>query len=265
MAKRRELAGKAKVVPLMRDSHVPMHRQLSRQLREAIAKGVYRPGDRIPTEPELVQRFGVSRITARQAVERLAREGLVVRKQGKGTFVSGPLVHHDLHELRGIYDELVEQGLNPETEILEFRQTVAPPRIAERLQSGERKLIHWRRLYRLNGRPFGVSSVHLDPGGSEIDRDTVARLPTYSILESVLKLCVDRADVRIRYEHGNAAISRVLGLRRGAPLMVLERVSYSPDGIAREHTIYYAKAESYEFSLRVRGKLPLAASLKQAS
>jgi len=257
--------GKAPVVALIRDSHVPMHRQLARQLRESIAAGAYRPGDRIPTEPELSQQFGVSRITARQAVEHLCREELVVRKQGKGTFVSGPLVHHDLHELRGIYDELVDQGLNPETEILEFGEVVAPSRIADRLDSGKRKVLYWRRLYKLAGRPFGLSSVHLIPNNKKIDERTVSRLPTYSIIESVLKLAIERAEVRIRYQRGPASITRPLALPNGAPLMVLERVSFSPDGLPREHTIYYAKAESYEFSLRVRGKLSLAASLKEAS
>jgi DNA-binding GntR family transcriptional regulator len=110
----------AKVIPLARDSHVAMYRQLAQQLRGAITRGDYRPGDKIPTEPQLIRRFGVSRITARQAVDALAREKLVIRKQGKGTFVAGPLVHHDLLELRGIYDELVAQGLEPHTRLLEL-------------------------------------------------------------------------------------------------------------------------------------------------
>ena len=73
---------------LRRDSHVAMHRQLAQNLREAIGAGKYRAGDQLPTEPELAARHAVSRITARQAVMQLARDGLVVRRQGKGTIVA---------------------------------------------------------------------------------------------------------------------------------------------------------------------------------
>lgn len=254
----------ARVIPLARDSHVAMYRQLAQQLRAAIARGDYRPGDRIPTEPQLIRRFGVSRITARQAVDALARERLVIRKQGKGTFVLGPVVHHDLLELRGIYDELVAQGLEPQMRLLDFRHAAPPARIAARLGTGLRKLIHWRRLYVLRGKPFAVGSMHLDAGRVRLTRDEVDRNPTYSILEKLLHERISRADVSIRYERATAELARLLGLPRGAPLMVFERVSYNGDGVPREHSLYYARAEAYEFSLTVRGKLPIARSLKAA-
>jgi GntR family transcriptional regulator len=254
----------AKVIPLARDSHVAMYRQLAEQLRDAIARGDYRPGDRIPTEPQLIRRFGVSRITARQAVDALAREKLVIRKQGKGTFVAGPLVHHDLLELRGIYDELVAQGLEPQMRLLEFGQAVPPARIAGRLGTGLRRLVHWRRLYLLRGKPFAVGSMYLDTGRARLTREQVDRNPTYSILEKILHERITRADVSIRYERASADLARPLGLPKGTPLMVFERVSYNAAGVPREHSLYYARAEAYEFSLTVRGKLPITRSLKAA-
>ena len=133
-------------LPLARDSHVAMYRQIASQLRDAIAGGVYKPGEKIPAEPLLTRRFGVSRITVRQAIDALSREGLVIRKQGKGTFVTVPTVHYDLLELRGIYDGLVAEGHNPQTLLLAFAQTSPPSRIAQRLACGHRKLLYWRRL-----------------------------------------------------------------------------------------------------------------------
>jgi len=87
-----------------------MHRQLAQQLRSAIAAGTYKTGDRIPAEPELALTHGVSRITARQAVMHLASAQLVVRRQGKGTFVAEPPVHHDLLDPHGIFNQLVAKG-----------------------------------------------------------------------------------------------------------------------------------------------------------
>jgi GntR family transcriptional regulator len=255
----------ARVIPLARDSRVAMYRQLAGQLREAILGGRYKVDDRIPTEPELIRRYGVSRITARQAVDALAREGLVVRQQGKGTFVRAPTVHHDLLDLRGIYDGLVAQGLEPKTELLDFRRAVPPPRVAEQLGTGPRKLLRWRRLYVLRGKPFAVTDVHLNAGRAQLTREQVDRNPTYSILETILKERVGRADVSIRYAQAAPELARALGLARGAPLMAFERVSYSAGGVPLEHSLYYARAEAYEFSLTVRGKLPITRSLKAAS
>jgi GntR family transcriptional regulator len=255
----------ARVLPLSRDSHVAMYRQLAQRLREAIARGDYKPGDRIPTEPELIERFRVSRITCRQAVAALAREGLVIRQQGKGSFVAGPLVHHDLLDLKGIYDGLVAQGLDPQTRLLGFGQAAPDAAVAARLGTGERRLLHWRRLYLLRGKPFAVSSVHLDAGRARISRDQVDRHPTYSILENLLHERIGRADVSIRYEPAGAELGRLLGLRKGAPLMVMERVSFNAHGLPREHSVYRARAEAYEFSLTVRGKLPITRALKSAS
>jgi GntR family transcriptional regulator len=249
---------------LSRNSHIALHRQLAVKLREAIAGGAYKPGDRIATEPELMARYGVSRITARQALNRLAREGLVIRKQGKGTFLAGPVVRHDLLDLRGIYDELVAQGLEPATEIVQFGEALPPPRVAERLRSGSRRLLSWKRLYRLQGIPFGLSWVHLAPTQVKLTRELVSRHPTYSVIESLLELRIGRADIAIRYQRASAGPRKLLGLAAGAPLMVLERVSYASEGAPLEHTLYYAKAESYEFSINVRGKLRITPSLKEA-
>lgn len=252
----------ANATPLSRDSHVAMYRQIAARLREAIAQGAYKPGEKIPAELQLMQRFEVSRITVRQAVDALVKEGQVIRQQGKGSFVTIPVVRHDLHELHGIYDELVAQGHTPRTSLLEFKHLVPAADIAQRFHSGTRKLLCYQRLYELRGRPFAVTTVHLDAGSVHLTRQQVQRHPTYSILENILGERIGKADVSIRYERASAAHARLLQLPRGAPLMVFERVSYDARGLPREHSLYRARAEAYEFSLTVSGKLPITQSLK---
>lgn len=254
----------ARVIPLARHSHVAMYRQLGTQLRDAILRGDYKVDGKLPTETELIRRFGVSRITARQAVDALVREGLVVRRQGKGTFVTAPTVHHDLMDLRGIYDGLVAQGLAPKTRLLAIRRALPPPDVAARMGKPKRKLLHWRRLYLLRGKPFAVSVVHLDTGRAKVSEAEVAEHPTYSILEKLLDERIARADVSIRYAPATRELARDLQLAAGAPLMLLERVSYNAQGAPLEHSLYYARAEAYEFSLAVKGKLPITRSLKAA-
>jgi GntR family transcriptional regulator len=249
-------------VKLRRDSHIAMHRQLAQQLREAIARGAYRPGDRVPTEPELAARHGVSRITARQAVMQLVRDGLVVRRQGKGSFVAEPPVHHDLVDLRGIYDELVARGVNPTTELLDYAERVPPANVAERLRSGTRKVLHYQRLYLRRGEPFAVSWAYLAPALPKMPRELVAAHTTYHLFESFMHLKISHADLSVRARAASPELRKLLRLRSRTPLIALERVSYLADGTPAEFTLYCANAENYEFVLKVRGKVPITSSMQ---
>jgi GntR family transcriptional regulator len=247
---------------LRRNSHVPMHRQLAQQLRQAIAAGDYRPGDRLPTEPELAARHGVSRITARQAVMQLVRDGLVVRQRGKGSFVAAPPVHHDLVDLRGIYDELVARGVNPTTELLDYAERVPPANVAERLRSGARKVLHYKRLYLRRGEPFAVSWAYLSPAVPKMPRELVAAHTTYPLFESFMHLKISHADLSVRARAASPELKKLLGLRAGTPVIALERVSYLAGGGPAEFTLYCANAENYEFALKVRGKVPITPSMQ---
>lgn len=250
---------------LRRDSPVALHRQLADQLREAIRDGAYQQGDRIPTEPELAARHHVSRITARQAVMQLAREGLVVRRQGKGTFVTAPPVQHDLIELRGFYDELVAQGINPTTELLEFAEVVPPPRVAERLRTGAQSLLHWKRLYLRQGVPFAVAWVYLARKLPKVTRELVAEHTSYHIFEALLGLKIDHADVSIRAQASTAEMRRLLRMPPATPVIALERVSYLADGSPLEYALYCAHADSYEYVFKVRSKVDITRVLAQRS
>ena len=247
---------------LRRDSHVAMHRQLAQQLRQAIAGGGYRPGDRLPTEPELAARHSVSRITARQAVMQLVREGLVVRRQGKGSFVAEPPVHHDLVDLRGIYDELVARGVNPTTELLDYAELLPPTNVAERLNSAARKVLHYKRLYLRRGEPFAVSWAWLSPAVPKVPRELVAAHTTYHLFESFMHLKIRHADLSVRARAASPELRKLLRLRAHAPIIALERVSYLADGKPAEFTLYCANAENYEFALRIRGKMPITTSMQ---
>jgi len=247
---------------LRRDSHVALHRQLAQQLRNAIALGTYKAGDRLPAEPELAERHGVSRITARQAVMQLVRERLVVRRQGKGTFVAEPPVRHDLLDPHGIYDELVARGIDPRTEVLEYALKAPPPEVNERLRSGGRKVVHWERLYLRRGEPFALSSVYLAPAISVVSRAQVEQHSTYQLFERVLGVKVSHADLSVRAEAPTPQLRRQLKFRAGAPVIALERVSYDAANTPLEFTQYWADAEGYEFVLRMRGKVPIASSFQ---
>ena len=253
------------VISLHRSSPIAMHRQLAQHLRDAITTGVYKQGDRIATEQELSQTYGVSRITARQAVIQLVSESLLVRRQGKGTFVTARPVKHDLVELHGFFDELVARGVNPEIQLLEFSKQAAPARVSEKLQSDNNQVTYWKRLYCRNGEPFAVAWVYLAPQLVGVTRALAEKHTSYHIIESLRQLKIAHADISIRAQLSDTKTRKLLRMPPGTPLIALERVSYLADNTPIEYALYCAHADSYEYTFRVNSKINAAGALTRRS
>jgi GntR family transcriptional regulator len=248
---------------LRRESSYAMYQQLADHLADQIRTGRYRPFDRLPTELELSDEFRVSRITVRQAIGRLLAQNLVVRKQGKGTFVAGPAVRHDLQGRKGIIEELRSQGIDPQTKLLEFGSVEPTEQIRRRFgEAGA--LTRIRRLYSVNGAPFAVTTTHLPAEVGRLSWETVEAHPVYDILEKFLGIAIGRVDLGVRAEAAGPDLARLLKTRSRAPLLVFDRVSRCTAGVPREHTLYWSRSENYEFSLQTEGPLSINSSLRRA-
>src|SRR3954451_3594840 len=115
---------------------VPRYLEIERALRADIAR--LRPGDPLPSDAELCERFGVSRMTARQGVKRLADANLVFRVPGQGTFVADPSVHRRAGALRSFSDDMRTRGLSPHSKVLEIGQRPARASVAASDGPGDR-------------------------------------------------------------------------------------------------------------------------------
>lgn len=250
---------------LLRDSATPLYQQLAQRLTEDIGKGLYKPNARLPTESELSALYGVSRITVRQAMDDLVSQGLVARKQGKGTFVLGPLVRHELRELKGFIEGMNKQGIEPETRLLEYGLAAPSPRAAERMGTGSGQLLKMRRLFSWNGVPFAESEVHLPALlASRVAREIADLLPSYLLIEQFLGTEVARADLIIRAAAAGREHARLLQMKSGAPLLAIERLSFNADGVPLEHTYFWSRPENYEFAVSVSGNLTIEQALSRA-
>ncbi len=118
-----------------RRSSVPLYVQVRQALEAHIDRSAWRPGDRIPSEPELCKLFGVSRPVVRQALQDMANEGLLVRRKGLGTFVAEPRIttRSLVHSLVGFFQEMDAKGLPPVTEVLEQSMLPAGARVGAQL------------------------------------------------------------------------------------------------------------------------------------
>lgn len=249
------------VTPLERSSHVALYQQIAERLASDIQERRFRPFERLPSEIELMKSFDVSRVTLRQAIDLLVRRGLVVRKQGKGTFVAGPALDHQLHELRGIYETIEAAGLDLRTRLIEFEPRHPPADIRE-LLGGRGPLMRMKRLYRVDEAPLGLIVCWFPPAASSLRREDAETHTVYGMLGK-LRLGVDRADLTIGGRQAGRSLGKLLGCPSTSPLLVLERVSYEA-GVPCEKSFFFVRSDNYRFTLRVHGPVPLAGNFHQS-
>lgn len=232
-----------------RTSKVPLHEQLSHQLREAIGTGVLTPGDRIENELDIAERLGVSRPTVRKALEDLVNSGLVIRRRGSGTVVAPEHVHRQLR-LSSLYDDLAADGRLPTTKVLEFTIAPATAAIAEQLhlEPGS-DVVTFRRLRFSGGEPLALMVNHLPANPAPTYEDLSAG-GLYSWLRLHGRQIV-AASQSVGARAARGAEAELLLERPGAPLLTLDRLAYDAAGTVIEHGSHVYRASRYHFEMNV--------------
>lgn len=241
---------------LDRDAPEPLYQQLAAQLLREIDSGKLAPGARLPAEPELMALHGISRVTVRQAVALLVRGGRLVTRRGKGTFVAGAVVRHELDSLQGFQDALRSQGIEPKTTLLDWSPHAGA--LDTDLPPGLDLPVRLRRLYAVDGRPFAVVTGWLPASAAAVGRSRAARLNVYEILSEFMGVSVSYADVSIRSERAPRDVQQALELPRASTVLLMERQSYDRRGRPCEFMRIHIVPERYEFRLRVHGGVELA-------
>jgi GntR family transcriptional regulator len=146
-------------------SPMPLYQQLKIELRRSIEAGVWKAGEAIPPERELMERYRISRITVRQALADLEGEGLLHRRHGKGTFVAprrGGIIAESLSVMTGHLEELQLRGLDPQVTVLELDTRPMPPDVAQAMHRPEGSTgWYFYRLVRTDAIPLMLSEVYL--------------------------------------------------------------------------------------------------------
>jgi GntR family transcriptional regulator len=207
----------------------PLYRQIRDRLVDGLQSGEWRPGEAIPSEIELAARYGVSQGTVRKAIDALAAENLLVRRQGRGTYVA---THHEPRAQIRFLRLRPDNGATPTppgSRFLECRRLRAPLEIARLLylKAGESVLMI-RRLLEFDGVPTVLEEIWL-PGtrfrGLTAERLSGYNGPFYALLEAEFGTRMIRATERLRAVAAGDVEASALGVRGGTPLLLVERVS----------------------------------------
>jgi GntR family transcriptional regulator len=241
-------------------SPIPYYVQIKNLIRDLIEHGEWKPGDVLPSEPELCQIFEVSRTVVRQALQELTYEGLLIRERGRGTFVAEPKISESLvQRLTGFYQDMADRGHPPVTQVLKQEIVPASPKIAAYLQVDPgTPLIQLDRLRFVKGEPIVLVSTFLPYAlCPQVMHADFTRQSLYMFLERECGLFIVRGRRFIEAVTANEYEARLLGVPKGAPLLKLESVSYLEDGKPIEYYYAFHRADRSRFEVElVRVKEP---------
>ncbi len=247
---------------LERESPIALYRQIAADLAAALVTD-YQLGQRLPSENALMAQYAVSRITIRQALAELAMRGLVVRQQGKGTFVAAPQGPQNPYPLTGLGDLLTAQGLTPETTLLFFGPRRPAPPICERLQLVHDEALAFQRLYRVAGLPIALTEVYYPPEvGIMITEAAAAAHSSQALLTEHAGVILGHAELHIRATVLTPTIATLLALSPTVPVLIEERVTYCTAGIPREHSTLYLRPDCCELQLTIQPGQSLARAVQ---
>ena len=165
-------------------SPFPIYYQIQEWVKQLIEDGEWKPGDKIPSENELCDKFEVSRMTIRQAINNLVEQGYLYRKRGIGTFVQLPKVEQKLQGMTGFTEDMISRGMNPSSQLLSFRLVPATAKIADRLRIQEGESVYEVRRIRLaDDEPIAFETTYLSPALVKDINEEILQQSLYEHLE----------------------------------------------------------------------------------
>jgi GntR family transcriptional regulator len=223
---------------LQADSTVPLYFQLVSIIKRYVSAGMLSPGDLLPSEAELCTNLGISRSTVRQAIGALEEEGLVVRKQGRGTFVAEPKMRRRNENVYSFTSEITAMGLTPSSTLIEFDIITPPEDIMKMfsMTSNDKLFYRFTRIRRVDGAPLMLeTSFYPQYIYPNLTRELAETHSIYSLLYDVGIVPASAIDSyeAVKLTHGEAEL---LGCKSGSAGFFHQRQTMSENGETFEFT-----------------------------
>ena len=234
-------------------SPVPLYSQIRELLRSRIADGSFAADGKMPSENEMVKAFGVSRITVRQALNDLQKEGLIFKIHGKGTFVAKPKAVQSLMRLEGFGEAMSASGHETHSRVLGHRVLRPGSHVAARLGvDGKTEVMEIQRIRYLDSNPISldVTYVPLEIGRRLIKED-LPRRDIFLILENDYGFSLDRAELRIDAMLSDAKLAAALAVAEGSPVLRIERLTIAAGDQPLDFEYLYYRGDAFQYFMMV--------------
>ncbi|CAH0122604.1 MULTISPECIES: GntR family transcriptional regulator [unclassified Paenibacillus] len=211
--------------------HTPLYKQLKNKILDDIVNQVYQVDDMIPSQFEYAEKYGVSRVTVRQAINELVYNGVLYTQKGKGTFVKSiPVQYRDHNRLHGFTENIRKNRSVSQTKVLEVTRRTANQKLAQQLRmSIGQPIMHLKRIRYADGIPLALEDAYLNEKmvcGIDFFQDVRDNVSLYRLI---------REKTDIRFHHAEEAITAVLcgeeasmhlNVRRNDPILFVRRLTY---------------------------------------
>jgi GntR family transcriptional regulator len=231
----------------------PLYGKVEEVLASEIAHGEYQPGDQLPTEDELLARFGVSRITVRRAIQNLIQRGVVEIRRGRGTFVLAPKVSQELTKLTGFVEDMDTHGRAASARVVSQGIVAASARVAGHLGiSKGTRVMRIERVRLADSVPMSFDETYLPLEiGRKIVRNDLRVKPIFTLLEEKYGIPLAEAEYSLEAAAAAGHVAVALDVPEGAPIFRIERTSFTTEGTPIDYEVLSYRGDLIRFVTRL--------------
>ena len=237
-----------------KDSVIPYYYQIKENLKYLIEEKKLAEGERIPSEMELCQAYGVSRTVVRQALNELASEGLIIKSKGKGTFVARPKIIGSLMQnIHGFHKDMTRKDLTIKNKVLEFSVIKAGKKVSDKLQlKPGLEIFKLVRLRFINNEPIVYVTSYIPHSFCpNLLNEDFSKQSLYNTLEEKYGLEIASSHRNIEAVSAPEEISALMGIEKKAPLLLLGSISYLKNGLAVEYFEAFHRGDRSGFAVEL--------------
>lgn len=239
---------------LDKNSPLPLYYQLKNLICEMIENEELATDAPIPSEREICEKYGISRMTANKAITSLVTEGVLYREQGKGTFVARNKEKYQLSSLLSFSEEMCRRGERADTKLLSFQKKRPTKRLREDLKlEEEQEVFEIIRLRYITGEPYALETAYIPVYLCEnLNAKQLESASLYSVLEQEFGLQVEYAYQTLEPAIINDYESGILGIAQGALAVLLSRRTYLKNDVPIEITKSIYRGDRYKFEILLK-------------
>ncbi|HJV32215.1 MAG TPA: GntR family transcriptional regulator [Bacillales bacterium] len=238
---------------IKKNSPIPIYYQLEEHLKELIENGELKPGDAIPPEREYAEKYQISRMTVRQAFTHLVNAGYLHRIQGKGTFVAERKIEQPLQGLTSFTEDMKARGLKPGSQLIQFEMIPATTQIANQLSIQEYAPVYEIKRIRLaDDVPMALETNYISANLIKGLTEQIVNQSLYSYIETQLGYQIDHASQVIESSIANQIEAEHLKIKKGSPVMLIQRNTFLQDGTPVEFVKSSYRADRYKFMIQMK-------------
>ena len=229
-------------------SIVPLYKQLKDLIKKQILSGELKPNQKIPSELELSQQYQISRITVRNAISELVDEDMLIKKQGKGTFVYRPKIEDDLLNGSSFTNLCRRNGMVPGSRTLKLMLKEPTDRDVRELQLGPgEKVIYLQRLRYANGQPVILENNYFPEHFTSLLDESLDDVSLYSVLREKYGVYLGASSKVIQITEALDAEAALLGVRVKTPLLQVREVCYDRDDLPVHRTKVLILGDKFKY------------------